>query len=297
MLTFFCSSLLVLAAILSCQAQSTRNEAGPRLSFEVASIRPANPNARETTNLDLDPSDYFRYTGGPITASGALINYIIFAYKIQDRSEADLIYSHLPAWTKQPYTLRATTESGPTKDQLRVMVQSLLAERFQLKLHTENHELPVYALVVDHSPAPGLAPEPDDALCARPFDRPKSLPTSSVQTQSCGLIITDKGTLREARMGDYTLDEIAGNLTLASHGALDPRPIINKTGLRGHYDLDIEFLPPKRQTDAPTSELSAEEPGATFEEALKRQAGLKLIKQIGPIPVYIIDHIEPPTEN
>lgn len=115
MLVFSFSLLLVLASVFIFQAQSTPVDTGTRLSFEVASIRPASPDTNNATNLDLDPSDYFRYTGGPITASGSLINYILFAYKIQDRSQADLIYSHLPAWAKQPYTLRATTQSKPNQ--------------------------------------------------------------------------------------------------------------------------------------------------------------------------------------
>ena len=247
MLVFSLTSLLLLASALAAQAQPAQIDAGARLSFEVASIRPAAPNAREATNLDLDPSDYFRYTGGSITASGSLINYIIFAYKIEDRSQADAIYAHLPAWTPQPYTLRATTaEPKPTKDQLRVMVQALLSERFQLKLHTEVRQLPVYALVVDHAPAPGLTVAPDDGLCARPFDQAKRDPQSKVLSRSCQLILFTKGDLREARMADQTIGQIAGSLVLASRGALDPFPVLDKTGLSGRYDLDIEFLPPQK---------------------------------------------------
>lgn len=98
-------------------------------------------------------------------------------------------------------------------------------------------------------------------------------------------------------MGDYTLDQIAGNLVLASLGELDPRPVLDKTGLNGHYDLDIDFLPPNKHTGTPSDDSPPQEPGATFEEALKRQAGLKLVKQTGTVPVYIIDRVEPPTEN
>lgn len=263
----------------------------------MASIRPATPGVREATNLDLDPSDYFRYTGGSIIASGSLIDYILFAYKIQDRTQADLIYAHLPAWARNRYTLRAGTESKATKDQLRLMVQSLLADRFQLKLHRENRPLPVYALVVDHTSAPGLTLQPDDSLCARPFDQPKPVLNPTVLPRSCQLVVFSHGDLRQVRMGDYTLKQIAGNLVLASRGALDPRPVLDKTELKGNYDLDFTFLPQKKPTDSSAADASPEEPGATFEEALKRQAGLKLIKQTSVVPVYVIDQIELPTEN
>jgi uncharacterized protein (TIGR03435 family) len=94
------------------------------------------------------------------------------------------------------------------------MVQSLLADRFQLKLHIETRELPVYALVVDHQPASGLTPAPDDGLCAKASDQPKPPTHAKVLPRSCQLILYSKGDLREARMQDYTLDQIAGNLIL-----------------------------------------------------------------------------------
>ncbi len=292
--------LLMLSALL-LKAQSGippwQLAAGTNLSFDVASLRPAAPGVNVTTNLDLDPSDYFRYTGGPITTSGSLINYLMFAYKIQDRSQADFVYKQLSSWSQQEYVLRATTESKPTKDQLRLMVQSLLADRFHLKLHTELRDQPIYALVVDHQPAPGLTRSPDDGLCTRPFDQPKQPPHPTVLGRSCRLFILRKGDLRQAHMDDYTLNQIAGNLVLASLGALDPRPVLDKTGLSGNYDFVIEFLPPRRHPTAPNPDDSPEEPGATFEDALKQQAGLKLLKQIAPVPVLIIDRIETPSEN
>jgi uncharacterized protein (TIGR03435 family) len=302
MLSRSCTGLLLLLlSALSVRAQSAlpkwQLDAGTKLSFEVASLRPAAPGVNATTNLDLDPSDYFRYTGGPITTSGSLINYLIFAYKIQDRSQADFVYKQLPAWSQQEYVLRATTESKPTKDQLRLMVQSLLADRFHLKLHTELRDQPIYALVVDHQPAPGLTPAPDDGLCTRPFDQPKQPPHPKVLGRSCQLFILRKGDLRQAHMNDYTVDQIAGNLVLASLGALDPRPVLDKTGLSGSYDFVIEFLPPKRHTSETATDAPDEEPGATFEDALRQQAGLKLVKQTGDVPVLIVDHVEPPSDN
>jgi uncharacterized protein (TIGR03435 family) len=293
-----CILVLLSAPVLRAQsAAQWRRDAGTTLSFEVASIRPAAAGANVATNLDLDPSDYFRYTGGHVTASGSLINYLIFAYKIQDRSQADFIYKQLPSWSQQEYVLRATTESKPTKDQLRLMVQSLLADRFHLKLHSELREQPIYALMLDHQPAPGLAPAPDDGLCAKPLDQPKPPPHPTRLPRSCQLFILRNGDLRQAHMDDYTLDQIAGNLVLASLGSLDPRPVLDRTGLAGNYDFSIEFLPPRRHTTAPTPDAPPEEPGATFEDALKQQAGLKLIKQTGSVPAYIIDRIEPPSEN
>jgi len=293
--------LLILSTSAPLHAQSTvpqsQIEAATHLSFEVASLRPSNPDHYESGNLDLDPSDYNRYPGGPITASGQLIQYLIFAYKISDRAQADVIYKQLPAWASQSYTLRATVEGKPTKDQIRLMVQSLLAERFHLKLHQEPRQLPIYALVLDHQPAAGLTPTSSPGLCAQALDQQKPTANSKKIRPMCQLVVFYNGNLRNPRMSDYTMDQIAGNLVLSSSHALDPLPVINKTGLPGRYDFNIEYLPPKLHADAPSADTTPSEPGATFEDALKLQAGLKLLKQTGTVSVYIIDHVEPPTEN
>jgi uncharacterized protein (TIGR03435 family) len=281
--------LLVALATATLHAQSTP---ATSLTFEVASLRPASPDHYEPGNLDLDPSDYNRYQGGPIIASGPLVNYLLFAYKVPDRAQAELIDKQLPSWASQRYTLRATVEGKPTKDQIRLMVQSLLAERFHLKLHQEPRQLPLYALVLDHQPAPGLTPTSVPDLCAKPFDQPKRALNSKAIQPSCQPVVINYGNLRNVRMSDYTIDQIAGNLVLTSSHALDPLPVVDRTGLTGHYDFNIEYLPPKKHTDT-----TPDEPGATFEEALKQQAGLKLLKQNGTIPVYVIDHVEPPSEN
>jgi uncharacterized protein (TIGR03435 family) len=286
--------LLALLASPTLRAQTTP---ASRLTFEVASLRPSAPDVHEPGNLDLDPSDYYRYQGGTITTSGQLIDFLIFAWKISDRAQAALIVKQLPAWASQRYTLHATVEGRPSKDQLRLMVQSLLAERFHLKLHLEPRLLPIYALVLDHQPAPGLTPASVEGLCAKPFERRWPASGSTAPSPSCGLIVLNQGPLKHVRIMDWTMDQIAGSLVLASLTELDPRPIVDQTGLTGRFDLNLEFLRPQRTTGDLSAETTPSEPGATFEEALKQQAGLKLIRQTGTAPVYVIDHLEPPSEN
>jgi uncharacterized protein (TIGR03435 family) len=77
---------------------------------------------------------------------------------------------------------------------------------------------------------------------------------------------------------------------------LESRTILDRTGLTGKFDLSVEFLPTSNASHSPDAS-QPEEPGATFVEALKKQAGLKLIKQTGPVEVYVIDHVEMPSEN
>jgi uncharacterized protein (TIGR03435 family) len=80
-------------------------------------------------------------------------------------------------------------------------------------------------------------------------------------------------------------------------GGLDRIPILDRTGLTGKFDINLEFQRQPKPGQPPTPESEPAEPGPSFVEALKTQAGLKLVKQIGPVDVYIIDHVEPPSEN
>jgi uncharacterized protein (TIGR03435 family) len=99
------------------------------------------------------------------------------------------------------------------------------------------------------------------------------------------------------RMMDYTMPQIAGDLIRVSSGELNQLPVLDRTGLVGRYDINIEFLRQKKSPQQPNAEGEPVEPGPTFIEALKSQAGLKLVKQTGPVSTLAIDHFEPPTPN
>ncbi len=278
--------------------------AGGKLSFDVASVRQSVPNAPYSGNVDLDGSDYFlRYHGGLVTTDGLLAQYLMFAYKLQSVSQYHLLYAQLPKWAQdERFIVEGRPSGNPTKDQIRLMMQSLLADRFRLAVHAETRQLPLYALTLDKpgKPGPKLQPHPDDGLCSKlpdntvPPDK-KSLPAS------CTLIIfTDNPQLPHMRMMDYTMDQIAGGLETVgqtSFGGLDRIPILDRTGLTGRFDIDLEFKRPPRSGTSPDPQSQPDEPGPSLAEALQIQAGLKLVKQIGPVDVLVIDHIEPPSDN
>src|SRR5262245_4920220 len=108
------------------------------LKFEVASIR---PTADDAVN---GPPIGMRVTGSQVRLSGlSLKDYIGMAY---DKEPPQVI---APEWAgTQRFEIAATLPAGATRDQIRTMLQALLAERFQLKVHPESREFPVYALVV-----------------------------------------------------------------------------------------------------------------------------------------------------
>jgi uncharacterized protein (TIGR03435 family) len=291
-----------LAAQTAAPIPEWQKAAGGKLEFEVASVRPSKAQNADITNsnLDLDPSDYFRYRGGPIRTTGNLVGYIALAYKIQDWGQGSALYARLPKWAQsESFTVeaRASVEK-PTKDQIRLMMQSLLAERFGLRLHTEIKEQPVYALRLTAPGKPGLQQHPeDDKLCADPFAGHPKAKGDSIAA-ACMLIVFDLGGgLKRLRIMDYTMAEMAGELdgSMARVALLDPIPIVDQTGLTGHYDLNVNFAMPTKAGAEPSQE--AAEPGLPFIEALKQQAGLELVKATAPVTTYVIDSVSEPTPN
>lgn len=102
--------------------------------------------------------DSFSIAGGLFSTNMSLDSYIIFAYKIADASQYQYLASQLPKWASAPakFDVEARVEGTPTKDQLRLMMQALLRDRFELSLHTKTKRLPVYAVRLADPSHPGL---------------------------------------------------------------------------------------------------------------------------------------------
>jgi uncharacterized protein (TIGR03435 family) len=277
--------------------------AGGKMSFEVASVRQKAPGAPYSSNVSLEGSDNLAgYSGGLVRTSALLISYIAFAYKIQDPSQAPLLQAQLPKWAQtEQFIIEARPIDNPTKDQIRLMMQTLLAERFHLTVHTETRQLPMYALTLDKpgKPGPSLQPHPEDGLCSKGLDRSAPPAKSSAPWPTCGLLIVASKPEQHMRIIDSTMEQIAGGIETVGvlRGGLDQIPILDRTGLTGKFDVDLDFLPAPKPGSPPDSGTESEAPAPSFVEALKAQAGLKLVKQTGPVDVFVIDHIEQPSEN
>ena len=264
--------------------------------------RPSLPDSRRKDNIDLGPMDSFSIAGGLFSTNVSLDSYIIFAYKIADASQYQSLGAQLPKWARPPakFDVEARVEGTPTKDQLRLMMQALLKDRFELSMHREMKQLPVYALVLADSGHPGsqLKPHPENLPCpAIPTTPPKGPEPPPV----CGLIQTwtDEG-LFHMRMINVSMETIAGSLVpfLGPMGRLDDRPTIDRTGLRGKYDFTLAFQPePPQSSPQGGTQEEAEMTGPALVEALRKQLGLKLVKQTGPVNTFVIDHVEMPSEN
>ncbi len=126
-------------------------KAGGKAKFEVASIKqdlvPRGPGT-VNSNIALGAQDLFTPTGGLFSAQNVFVyQYMVFAYKLT-QSQVDNVKSQLPKWANTDrYDIEARGAGDPTKDQYRLMMQSLLADRFKLAVHWEQRPVPVFAFV------------------------------------------------------------------------------------------------------------------------------------------------------
>jgi uncharacterized protein (TIGR03435 family) len=282
--------------------------AGGKMAFDVASIKQntAAPSASTvSSNIPLGPQEMFAPTGGLLSATDfPLIQYIIFAYKLTPKQVQDVM-SQMPKWANTDrYDIHARAEGNPTKDQFRLMMQALLADRFKLAIHYETRQLPVFALVLEKPGklGPQLRPHPEDSPCSTAPPPTTSAPgppptVAGGFPESCGALAGwPAGGRVRAGARNMAVEMIATNFSSNPLLGVD-RPILDKTGLTGKYDFVIEFTPQFNGPLPPGANFQPDPLGPTFLEALKEQLGLKLESQTGPVDVIVVDHVEHPSEN
>jgi len=277
--------------------------AGGHMSFEVASIRPAGPGARFRTNINLNTEDEPIQIGGRFSATASLGSYIALAYKfLPTGPQSEATFAHLPNWpTADMFTIEAKAPmDNPSKDQMRLMMQSLLAERFKLAVHFETHDTPVMALVLVKPGKLGsrLRPHAQGPPCDAkipPVDY-NSAEMPDVWTQICGAFQVIDWTNNTVILGsrNTTMEKLADFFPALVQ--LDD-PVIDQTGLQGKYDYELNFTPPWRMPKEQAAAMQLDITGPTFFEALKDQLGLKLRPTRAPFRTLVIDHIEPPSPN
>jgi uncharacterized protein (TIGR03435 family) len=166
--------------------------------------------------------------------------------------------------------------AGPSSvEDLHFMLQNLITERFRLKFHYENKDLPMYALTVD--PSGPRMKRHDAENSGEPWI-----------DQSVEGVVQVKMSAKFSPM-DYFAWRLGQSLD---------RPVVDQTGLKGGYDFDLNFtrdLPPGIPEGALINGAPIDTSGPTVFDALKRQLGLKLTAQKGPVPVIVIDHVEKPS--
>jgi bla regulator protein blaR1 len=258
--------------------------AGGKMAFEVASIK---EGPFELPIFPLDAGNSFKQTGGYFRANFPAFVFIGFAYKLNPPGpeQKKIMLDGVPSWViSTRYTIEARASGNPTKDQFRLMMQALLAERFHLAVHYETHEIPVYALS-------RASPEKLGRDLHRHQESPPCNPAEFTVQHPCGNTFMSRvpgsGLMRLQSL-NIPMALFADYLFSISAGAVD-RFVIDRTGLNGGFDLTMEFLP----EDQSQSDLQ----GPAFVDALHDQLGLKLQPTKGPVQILKIDHVELPSAN
>jgi bla regulator protein blaR1 len=265
--------------------------AGGPMAFEVASIKPSKPGAGPSANFPLDDGDAY-LPGGRFLARSSVPTYLSFAWKLAlAREQVRSMAVGLPKWFPDDlFDIEARAEGNPTKDQMRLMMQSLLADRFRLALHFETRQVALYALMAlkPGTLGPKLVPHEKGPRC----DVPGNADTFPARCNDAELETTPIGMrfgMRNATMSD---------IVRAFSRSFD-RPVVDQTDLGGRYDLTLEWAPEPPRSTTPRDAGTESDPqqGPTFQEAFHDQLGLKLESTKGPIQTPVIDHIERPSEN
>jgi len=292
------SAVLVLTGLANLP--QTRAQApvatAARPEFEVASIK---PNTSASTTMKFPFPSGGRFNGTNVT----LKTLISFAYKVQGFE-----VSGGPGWIgSDRYDVTAkAAESNIGLEQYRLMLQSLLAGRFQLAVHRETKEMPVYA-VLPGKGGPRL-PDADPKGCVTAgANSPPPAPSltgplygglSQPPLVACGGFFT----------GPFSLDgrKMAMQQFVDALSIVLVRRVVDQTGFPGTFDIHLEFSPEGTvldrrgpgDVDSPANAVNPDTSRPSIFTALQEQLGLKLESQKGLADVLVIDHLErAPTEN
>jgi uncharacterized protein (TIGR03435 family) len=281
---------LTLQTPLELQAQSPATPA-ENAAFEVASVK-RNTSGDQRVAIQNQPGGLFRATN--VTLRLLLGN----AY----RGEASRIEGG-PSWfNSDRFDILAKAEGDAPPDQFRAMLRALLQERFKLSVHHETRELPIYALVVarsDRKLGPHLRPAAVDCSTVGRGSAPPPISQSPTERLPCGM----RQAPGRIQAGGVPMAPLVGNLS----NFVD-RLVVDRTGLKGNFDLELEWTPDQLRDLKPLADLPPgaqslvngvpfDPNGPSIFTALQEQLGLKLESTKGPVEVLVIDSVERPTED
>ena len=273
--------------VFGCDGQS----APPALKFEVASVKPSLPPGQALLIAGI--------LGGPGTQTPelvrawncSLLNFINRAFNLTDDSHISG-----PAWLRDAkFDITARVPDGTTtQQQISLMLQDMLAERFGLKFHYETREVSGFSLVVARSGSKLKA----SAKAADESDSPSSpsVPPGTMDRNGFPAINPTGPQHRGARGANHDRwpGQTMGQFVSSLSGELN-HPVIDMTGLKGEYDIELYWVNecPRR----PDCDTGVELPGVPttpmLASALEEQLGLKLVSVAKvPTQILVVDHIE-----
>ncbi len=262
-------TLLALAAFALTASGARAQTPVARLPvFDVVSVRLNNTGSR-SISIDVEKNSF---TATNVT----LMNLTSEAYQVKP----DMIAGGAAWMNSVRYDVQAKVLDGEgvdleafTDKQRGPMLQSVLAERFQLKLHEELKTLPLYELVVAKGGSKlkgAAAPNGADAV---PRD---------------GSFTIGRGALSAHAM---PMSSLAAQLSEVVH-----RKVVDKTGLGGSFDFELKWTLEEDANGGKEAAAPADAPPPVF-TALQEQLGLRLQSGKGPVETLVIDHVEKPSEN
>jgi uncharacterized protein (TIGR03435 family) len=229
-------------------------------AFDVASVKPAIPQLNAQGNY----VSRFIAEHGKVTITPAIMRDIVmFAYGLNPFQVVG------PDWISSKtvfFEIRAAAPAETPREQLLLMLQNLLAERFHMDLHREQRPMPAYALVVARNGLKIRGTANDTAPQHVEYGR--------------GLIVNSRMPL--AALADL----LSRNLRL---------PVLDLTGLAGPFDIKLEWMPDDPAMRPPDADPAS---GPSLFTAVQEQLGLRLESRKGPVEVLVIDRADKvPTEN
>ena len=307
----------VLATLLTATTTFAQASAAPPAgtsgtSFEVAAIKPSNPDPANP--LGMVPMARPQ-PGGRLTINNFSVKMLIgVAYEMQDFR----VDGGPPALMSTKYDIVAKAPGGAllSPKDMRPLLKNLLIERFKLKTHTEPREMQIYDLVVARSDGrlgPDMKPSKSDCSNADELNAKRA---EAVAKGDLSAIIPKPG---EAPACTISPNVAGGPANLSMHGdgqeikqlievlqQLTGRYVRDKTGLTGRYDFDMKLdmaqvlamargmgvnIPPGAEANLPQSD------GTSLMTVLNEQLGLKLESVRAPVDVVVIDSVEAPTPD
>jgi uncharacterized protein (TIGR03435 family) len=277
------------AVLLVVTAWGVFGQSANRPRFEVASIKP-------NTSPSVGTGRFRPPVGGRLTTENMVLAFLIqMAYDFKPYQ-----VEGGPTWIKSArYDIVAKAEGNASENQMKLMMQSLLEDRFKLKVHRETRQFPVYELTVAKGGLKHQKAEADTCVAFDPSRPPPPPPPGQAPFIPCGRVIfMIGGSFVRINGAKVSTAELAERLAF-----LLGRNVIDRTGFTGTLEVHLQAamddslagVPLFTPGGGPTPAADSADP--TIFTALTEQLGLKLESTKGPVDVLVIDHVERPTEN
>ncbi|HXD76044.1 MAG TPA: TIGR03435 family protein [Vicinamibacterales bacterium] len=286
---------LLCASVAAALLVSLPAGAQEKFEFEVASVKPFSIG-----QIDGPVTLGAKIDGAQVRLLGlAMRDLLSSAYRVK------LYQLSGPEWIQtERYDISAKLPAGVSPEKLPEMIQTLLAERFGLKVHREQKEMPVYALL------PGKPPLRLKEVVVDPNAPPQKAVEVSGTGSAAGISVNlGNGSSYTFAGGKLTATKVTSATIAAVLERFTDRPVMDLTGLKGTYDLEAQFSPEETQTlmiraavaagvQLPPQALRLLDGGGNPIESGAEQLGLKIDGRRMPVDIIVIDQIQKtPTDN